>query len=42
VAGEFDKSGAELDSTKLMCRKKLLLADVVLIRQSLCCKDFTT
>jgi hypothetical protein len=40
VNEEFDKSRAELDSTKLMCRKKLILAYVVLIRQSLCRKDF--
>jgi hypothetical protein len=40
VTKELDKSGAELDSTKLMCRKNLILADVVLIRQSLCRKDF--
>jgi hypothetical protein len=32
VTEEFDKLGAELDSTELMCRKKLILADVVLIR----------
>jgi hypothetical protein len=42
VTEEFDKSGAELDSTKLMCCKKHILADVVLIRHSLCRKDFAT
>jgi hypothetical protein len=42
VIEEFDKSGAELDSTKLMCCKELILADVVLIRQSVCRKDFAT
>jgi hypothetical protein len=42
VTGEFDKSGVELDSTKLMCCKKLILADVGLIRQSLRRKDFAT
>jgi hypothetical protein len=40
VTEELDKSGAKVDSTNPMCRKKLILADVVLIRQSLCRKDF--